>query len=73
MRLMRRTRAWAILADRTAFIGVGWFDRHLERPGLSIVTFRTRREARAALADGRVRAAFPRARVVPVTITVEEA
>jgi hypothetical protein len=62
-------RGWALETGGGRLIGVGWFQDSTpwnRQAGHNLMVWPTRREARAALRDRLI----PRARVVPVSVTV---
>ena len=67
-------RGWALDTGDGRLIGVGWFQDSTpwnRQAGHNLMVWPTRREARAALRDRLgLRGCFPRARVVPVSVTV---
>lgn len=66
--MSRREKAWAIAISKRAYLGVGWFNWNLRRPGLSTMTFETRQAARAGLNE--IRQYYPAARVCRVSIVL---
>jgi len=66
-------QAWAIDTRVYGFIGRYWFSPHKEdyHSGYNIAVFETRQQARTALKESGIKRAFPKARVVPVTVEVK--